>query len=80
MTSQLRSGFVQFLNLEVRQKFVETVLEPDAELKKHAYSSSSQPTVAFEALTDHDCEKVKSAVKGLGRWFEDVQFEPMTKP
>ena len=80
MAKQLHSGFARFPSHTERKQFVDAVLEADAGLKRRAYASGSQPTIVFEALSDSEYRKVKSAIEGLGRWFEDVQFEPMRRP
>lgn len=77
MSKRLHSGFAQFPDDSKRKRFVDTVLITDAVLNSRAYLSASRPTIVFENLTDSEHEKVRSALDGLGRWVEDVQFEPM---
>lgn len=77
MSEQRHSGFAQFPDDGKRSQFVNALLAVDAKLKRHAYLSSSGPTIVFERLTDEDQEKVLCALKGLGRWVEDIQFGSM---
>ena len=69
------SGFAQFNSASGRDRFVRTVLDPDPALKDRAYVSGSGPTIVFENLTAAEREEVISALRGLGRWFDDVQFQ-----
>lgn len=68
------SGFAQFSDDESRETFIRTTLDRHPELKERAYISGSRPTVVFENLTPHQYGQVLSALRGLGRWFDDVQF------
>jgi len=77
MSKRGHSGFAEFPNDAKRNQFVNAVLADDALLTSRTYSSGSRPTIVFENLTDGQQEKVVSALEGLGRWIEDVQFEPM---
>lgn len=77
MGTRRHSGFAQFLDDGKRDQFVKVVLAGDVVLTSRAYMSGSRPTIVFENLTDGEQEKVVSALEGLGRWVEDVQFEPM---
>jgi hypothetical protein len=69
------SGFAQFANEKRRDRFVRTVLDTDPSLKDRAYVAGSRPTIVFDNLTAEQLKKVISALKGLGRWFEDTQFQ-----
>lgn len=77
MSKRRHSGFAQFPDDGKRAQFVRAVLAGDAVLTSRAYISGSRPTIVFENLTAGEQEKVVSALEGLGRWVEDVQFEPM---
>ena len=77
MSKRRHSGFAQFPDDGMRTQFVRAVLAGDAVLTSRAYMSGSQPTIVFENLTAGEQKKVVSALEGLGRWVEDVQFEPM---
>lgn len=77
MSKRRHSGFAQFPDDGKRSQFVNALLADDAVLTSHAYLSGSRPTIVFENLTDGEQKKVVSALEGLGRWVEDVQFEPM---
>ena len=77
MFKRRHSGFAQFLDDGKRDQFVRAVLAGDTVLTRRAYLSGSQPTIVFENLTAGEQEKVVSGLEGLGRWIEDVQFEPM---
>jgi hypothetical protein len=77
MSKRCHSGFAQFPDAAKRDEFARTLLAGDAGLTSRAYLSGSRPTIVFENLTDGERKKVVSALEGLGRWFEDVQFEPM---
>jgi len=77
MGKRRHSGFAQFTDAAKRDEFVRTLLEDDAVLTSHAFLSRGQPTIVFENLSDREHQRVLSALEGLGRWLEDVQFEPM---
>jgi hypothetical protein len=77
MKQQRHSGFAQFPDIQTRERFVRTVLAADADLKNHAYLPGSRPTIVFENLTSDKQRKIVTALEGLGRWVEDVQFETM---
>lgn len=77
MGKRLHSGFAQFPDIGNRDEFVRTVLADDATLTDRAYLSGSRPTIVFENLTASEHQRVVSALEGLGRWVEDVQFESM---
>ena len=79
MSKRCHSGFAVFPNDRKRKQFINAVLTDDARLTRHAYLSGSRPTIVFENLTDGEQKKVVSALEGVGRWVEDVQFEPMGK-
>ena len=70
------SGFAQFPDLEKREEFVRAVLAGDAALTDRAYLSGSRPTIVFENLTAAQQRHVESSLQGLGRWFEDIRFQP----
>jgi hypothetical protein len=69
-----QSGFAQFPDVKARDRFVQAVLDPAPKLKSRAYVSGSQPTILFEQLTTQERDRVISALEGVGRWFDDVQF------
>jgi hypothetical protein len=71
------SGFAQFSDHSARDRFVRSVLEGDPHLQKRAYLPESRPTIIFEKLTAAQRDQIRSALKGLGRWFDDVQFQTM---
>jgi len=77
MSQRRHSGFAQFADAAKRDHFVRTLLAGDPVLNSHAYVSGSRPTIVFENLTAGEQERVVAALEGLGRWIEDVQFEPM---
>lgn len=77
MSKRRHSGFAQFPDDGKRAKFVNSVLEGDAILSSHSYFSGSRPTIVFENLSDDEHKRVIYALEGLGRWVEDVKFEPM---
>lgn len=70
------SGFARFEDALARDTFVEEVLKGDSPLEARAHMSSSQPTIVFEGLSDTQQQQVLRALEGLGKWFEDMQFEP----
>lgn len=76
MAERRHSGFAQFPDAGKRDEFVRTLLARDAVLTDRAYLSGSQPTIVFDNLTTSEHRQVLSALEGLGRWVEDVQFEP----
>jgi hypothetical protein len=80
MRKQRHSGFAQFLDDGKRDQFIRAVLADDAILTSRAYVSGSRPTIVFDNLTAGEQKKVVAALEGLGRWIEDVQFEPMGGP
>ena len=77
MSQPRHSGFAQFPDRGKRDQFVDSVLASDATLTSRAYLPGSRPTIVFENLTVAEQRKVVSALKGLGQWFDDVQFESM---
>jgi hypothetical protein len=68
------SGFAQFPDHAARERFVRSVLAGDPRLQRCAYLPESRPTVVFENLTAAQRDRIRSALEGLGRWFDDVQF------
>ncbi len=72
------SGFAQFLDHSARASFVRSTLDRDPDLKDHSFLSESRPTIVFEGLTAVQRDRIRSALGGLGRWFDDVQFRPMS--
>jgi hypothetical protein len=72
------SGFAQFSDHSARDRFVQSVLAGDPYLQRCAYLPESQPTIIFERLTAAQRDQIRSALKGLGRWFDDVQFQMMS--
>lgn len=77
MGQRRHSGFAQFTDAEKRDEFVRTTLARDPPLTDRASLSGNQPTIVFENLTASEHRKVVAALEGLGRWVEDVQFEPL---
>lgn len=69
------SGFAQFTSAAGRDRFVRTVLDPDPALKDRTYVSGGRPTIVFENLTAEERDRVIAALRGVGRWFDDVQFQ-----
>ena len=73
------SGFARFPDRTTRDSFVRSRVDPDPRLKKHAYLPESQPTViVFEQLTSAERDLIRSTLKGIGQWFDDVQFQTMS--
>src|SRR5262249_24490993 len=72
------SGFARFPPDAARAKSARLVLDADPGLKPRAFLSETQPTIVFERLTAPDRDRIRSALDGLGRWFDDVQFQPMS--
>jgi hypothetical protein len=70
------SGFVQFPDHSSRDRFVRSALDSDPHLKQCAHLAENRPTIVFEGLTAPQRERVRSALRGLGRWYDDVQFRP----
>jgi hypothetical protein len=73
--SRRHSGFAHFPSDGQRDQFVRAVLGPDAHLRDRAFISGSRPTIVFDDLTTGERRRVVAALKGLGQWFDDVQFE-----
>lgn len=71
------SGFAQFPDQSARDRFLRSTLDRDSELKSRAFLPESRPTVVFENLTPVQRDRIRSALKGHGQWFDDVQFQPM---
>jgi len=69
------SGFAQFPDQGARERFVQAVLDGAPKLKSRAYLSGSRPTIVFEKLTTPERDKIIAALAGVGRWFDDVQFQ-----
>jgi len=69
------SVFAQFSSQDARNWFVRTVLDRAPNLKSRAFVPGSQPTIVFEKLTTPERDKVVAALEGVGRWFDDVQFQ-----
>jgi hypothetical protein len=73
----VHSGFAQFADRDARDRFVQAVLDCAPSLKQRAYLSGTRPTIVFEKLTLPEKEQIIAALPGLGRWFDDVQFQTM---
>jgi hypothetical protein len=69
------SGFAQFPDRDARDRFVHGVLDCVPWLKSRAYLSSSRPTIVFENLSTPERDRIIAALEGVGRWFDDVQFQ-----
>jgi hypothetical protein len=69
------SGFARFPDRPSHERFIKAFLEGKPELMSRAYLSESRPTIVFENLTDRERDEIISALAGIGRWFDDVQFQ-----
>lgn len=74
----LHSGFAQFTDPVARDAFVRETLEQDPALRGRCHLSEARPTIVFENLTARQRERVRAALDGRGRWFDDVQFRTMS--
>jgi hypothetical protein len=72
------SGFAQFPDRAARDRFVRSTLESDPDLAGRAFLPETQPTIVFQNLTASQRERIRSALEGQGRWFDDVQFQTMS--
>jgi hypothetical protein len=77
MATRRLSGFAQFPDNDSRDQFVRTVTASGRILSERGHLSTCQPTIVFENLTAAEHQKVLKSLQGLGRWVEDVQFDPM---
>jgi hypothetical protein len=77
MSERRYSGFAQFADRGKCDRFVRTVLDGNAELARRAHVSCNRATIVFENLTSAEQKRIVSALEGIGRWFEDVQFKTM---
>jgi hypothetical protein len=72
------SGIAQFSDYSARDRFVRSTLDQNPGLKGCAFLPETRPTIIFENLTPAQHNRVKQALKGQGRWFDDVQFRTMS--
>lgn len=71
----IHSGFVEFPDCPARDRFIRSTLDRDQHLRCRAFMSESRPTIIFDGLTADQRDRIQSAIEGLGRWFDDVQFQ-----
>jgi hypothetical protein len=71
-------GFVEFPDRSARDRFIRSTLDRDQPLRRRAFMSESRPTIIFDGLTADQRDRIRSAIDGLGRWFDDVQFQTMS--
>jgi hypothetical protein len=72
------SGFARFPDQSARDRFIRSTLDRDPDLKDRAFMSESRPTIIFDGLTSTQRDRIRSALDGLGHWFDDVQFRTMS--
>jgi hypothetical protein len=77
MPQRLHSGFATFPDTASRDAFVSRVLSSDPALHTHAYIPATRPVIVFDNLEQEQQQRLLTALNGLGRWMEDVQFSPM---
>jgi hypothetical protein len=80
VTRGMHSGFAQFPDERARRRFAKTLAQRGGALDRRAHFSDSAPTIVFEDLDDDEFERVRTALRGLGRWVDDVAFDTMQPP